>query len=382
MALMQIFSVPRPSGSPGEQQTLAALRDWLTQHGIAYRASPFRLYPYSNELTGLWLLLSSVLLTLTILLRWPWPMLVLVGVAMALVILNVVLGWPLVIWPIARTGQNILVNVTAAHPERELVIATHYDSKTELFDHTLMGTLFGRLPLCIGLAVVVLLLGGLDRALFPTGSPWSIAVQIASLALVLPVQYVVGAVGINLLPGRLIAQSSGAVDNGAACAILLALAEQLATSDGGLQHTNLTLAFFGGEEVGMQGSRAYVRSRAWPLPTAVINMELLGQNGPYVFWQSEGNVLTSAPTDRTLSTQVASIVQEQTGQPAQFVGGINSDGYSFIQAGLPTCVFGSYDTIHGGSGLHRPSDHPQRVAVERLPETVAILAAWVQWYDR
>ncbi len=378
---MQIFSVPRPSGSPGEQQTLVALQGWLAQRGIDYQVSRFRIYPYSNELIGLWLLLSSVLLTLTVVLRWPWPMLVLVGLAMACVIANVVLSWPLVIWPIAGTGENVLVHFTAAQAQRELVIATHYDSKTELFDHTITGQLFGRLSLCIGLALVVLLLGGLDRALFTTGSPWSLAIQIVSLILVLPVQIVVGAVGLNLLPGRWIRQSQGAIDNGAACAILLGLAEQLAIADL-LQNTHVTLAFFGGEEVSMQGSRAYIRSRTWALPTAVINLELLGQNGPYVLWRYEGNVLTSVPTDSALSAQVASIVQEQTGQPAQFVGGINSDGYAFIQAGLPTSVFGSYDTIQGGSGLHRPSDNPDRVVTERLAETVAILAAFVQGYDQ
>lgn len=379
--LMRIFSVPRPSGSPGEQQTLAALRSWLNRYGIAHETSHFRLYPYSNELIGLWLLLSSLLLTLTVLLRWPWPMLLIVGLLIALVIANVVLAWPLVVWPIARTGQNLVLTFSAAQPERELLIATHYDSKTELFDHTITGRLFGQLPLCIGLSVVILLLGTLDRAFFSAGSAWSLAVLVLSLLLVLPVQLVIGAVGLNLLPGRLIAQSHGAVDNGAACAILLGLAKQLADAEQPLQHTVVTLAFFGGEEVSMQGSRAYIRSRPWPRPSVVVNLELLGQNGPYVLWQYDGNVLTSVTTDRILNTQVAAIIKEQTGQPAQLVGGINSDGYPFIQAGLPTCVLGTYDTRQGGNGLHRPSDHPERVVTQRMPETVAILAALVRQYD-
>ena len=92
-------------------------------------------------------------------------------------------------------------------------------------------------------------------------------------------------------------------------------------------------------------------------------------------------VLTSVTTDRILNTQVAAIIKEQTGQPAQLVGGINSDGYPFIQAGLPQCVLGTYDTRQGGNGLHRPSEHPKRVVTQRMPETVAILAALVRQYD-
>jgi Zn-dependent M28 family amino/carboxypeptidase len=160
--------------------------------------------------------------------------------------------------------------------------------------------------------------------------------------------------------------------------ILLGLAERLAQGSVVLGKTQVTLAFFGGEEVSMQGSRAFVRSRPWNMPTAVINLELLGQNGPYVTWQSEGNVLTSAPTDPRLSEQVRSVIADVTGQPARPIGGINSDGYSFILVGLPTCVLGSYDRVQGGGGLHRPTDAPSRVELGRLAETIQILEECVQ----
>jgi hypothetical protein len=107
----------------------------------------------------------------------------------------------------------------------------------------------------------------------------------------------------------------------------------------------------------------------------------MGQNGPYVYWRSEGNVLTSAPTDARLNTAVSAVVQEVTGQPAQAVGGINSDGYSFIQAGIPTCVLGSHDRELGGGMLHRPTDNLARVDLTRLPESVEILTLLAQRYD-
>jgi Zn-dependent M28 family amino/carboxypeptidase len=226
----------------------------------------------------------------------------------------------------------------------------------------------------------VIVLGALDRLFFVAGSSWSAAVQVVSILLALPVLVVVGAVGVNLLPGRLIEQSQGAVDNGAACAIVLALAARLSQAQ--LSQTRVTLAFFGGEEVSMQGSLAYVRGRAWPLPTAAINLELMGQRGPFVIWQREGNVLTSVPTDPALNQQVAAVVAEVTGGAPALVGGINSDGYSFIRNGIPACVLGSYDPQQGGGGLHRPTDSLERVALERLPVAVAILERLAGQYER
>jgi hypothetical protein len=349
----------------------------LDQRGIRYQTQRFRLFPCSNELIGIWLLLAVLLLAATVVLRLVWPTLAFVALGMALVIINVVLGWPLVVWPIASTGENLLVTFEPEQYQRELVIATHYDSKTELFDHTITGTLFGYLPHAIGFAIIILLLGILDRIVFLSGSTGAIAIQVVSVLLTIPVVWVVGAVGLNLIPGRWIAQSEGAVDNGAACIILLGLAEQLAQGTIAHAGTRITLAWFAGEEVSMQGSHAFLHSRSWPLPTTAVNLELLGQDGPYVLWQSEGNVLTSAPTDPQLNTYMATIVERVTGQPAALVGGINSDGYAFIKAGIRTCVFGSYDKQYGSSGLHRPTDNRERVVPERLVQCVSILEALI-----
>jgi hypothetical protein len=376
--LMQIFARPRPSGSSGEQRTLQALLAWLQAHAIPSTIQRFRLFPYSNELIGLWLLASVIALTATIGLRLPWLWLVGVGIAILLVIANVVTGLPLVTWLIPGVGENVILTFDPPGTiEREVVVSTHYDSKTELFDHTITGNLFGKLPAAIGLAALALVLGAIDQLLLSAQSDLSLGLRVVGLLICLRVARVVGLVGLNLIPGRWIAPSQGAIDNGAACVITLRLAERLAAKTISHPGTRVTLALFAGEEVSMQGSRAWLRSRPWPYPISVINLELLGQNGPYVIWQNEGNVLTSAPTDTALNQRVAATILATTGNAAQLVGGINSDGYTFVKAGIPTCVLGSYDHEQGGSGLHRPSDNLARVQPERLDETVAILAAFL-----
>jgi hypothetical protein len=378
--LMQIFALPRPSASVGEARTIRAIKQWLEQRGIAYTSQPFWLFPYSNELIGLWLLTSASLLSATAIFHWPWWMLLVVAILMAAVITNVVSGLPLAVWMIPTRGENLLITIEPpglpAH--QELVIASHYDSKTELFDHVTTGRLFRQLPRCIGLAIAVIVIGLLERVLLEPGILLQQIVWIAQIGLSLPILLVIGLVGLNLIPGRVIEQSSGAVDNGAACAVILGLAERLQQQPDLLGSTRITLALFGGEEVSMQGSLAYVRGRSWDLPTRAINLELLGQRGPYVIWQAEGNVLVSAATDTQVAAEITQAVAAVTGQAVHMIGGINSDGFSFVRHGIPTCTFGSYDPIQGGGGLHRPSDNLARVEIERLLETEAILCELIR----
>ena len=86
--------------------------------------------------------------------------------------------------------------------------------------------------------------------------------------LTLPMLFLAFGLGLNLSTGRLLKPSQGAVDNGAACAILLGMADRRAFlanlqspipnfHNYPLPNTRVTIALFTGEEVQMQGSRAY-----------------------------------------------------------------------------------------------------------------------------
>jgi hypothetical protein len=70
-----------------------------------------------------------------------------------------------------------------------------------------------------------------------------------------------------------------------------------------------------------------------------------------------------------------------TGRPAQPAGPINSDGYSFLRAGIPAAVLGTYHSNWVDRGFHLPSDNLERVVMARLPEGVEILAQFVQRLD-
>jgi len=148
-----------------------------------------------------------------------------------------------------------------------------------------------------------------------------------------------------------------------------------------LARTRVTIALFGGEEVALQGSRAYVASRDWPLPTMAINLELMAQDGDYVIWEHESNTLRRIPTPPELNQAVAAVVADVTGDSPRFIRSLMSDGFSLLSAGIPTTVLGTYHSQMEGGGLHRPTDNLARVVTPRLDEGVEVLALLLEKYD-
>jgi Zn-dependent M28 family amino/carboxypeptidase len=214
------------------------------------------------------------------------------------------------------------------------------------------------------------------------GSPWSSLTFWLGVLLSLPLLILAWGIGLNMSLGRLRAPSQGAVDNGAACAILLGLACQVQDGEVQLDQTRLTLALFTGEEVNMQGSRAYVKSREWPLPSLAVNLEVMAQDGAYVLWDYDGTSLELAPTSEVLNGILRETIEELTGVSPVSGGPVNSDAYSFIRNGIPATTLGTYDKELVDRGFHGPEDNLDRVVIERLPEAVSILTSFIQRFDR
>ncbi len=373
--LMKILSRPRPSGSPTERETIRFLQNWLKEHGLPCRMQPFTLYPYFFVCIGVWLIGMYTLLSVSVWLRWGWlsTLIAILGVLGGL--LDTALDLPLVSWPGRTTGQNLLIEFDVPQPKRELIISAHYDSKTELFDHQVRYFFIRNLRIGIALALLLCLLAPWGQYL---AAPWGNAHHILCVFLTLPLLFLAWGLGLNLSLGRLRRPpSQGAVDNGAACAILLGLAQHLSEGRIELKNTRLTLALFGGEEVNMQGSRAYALSRSWTIPSTALNLEIMGQDGEYVYWERDGTALKLLPTDSTLNQAVSRAVQEVTGKEAIPAGPISSDGYSFLRAGIRVTTLGTLDRRLGARGFHMHSDNLGRVKMTRLLEGVEILARFI-----
>jgi len=369
--LMKILSIPRPNGSAAERETGRALQEWLTRHGIPYQLQTFHVYPYFFECIGLWLILSRTLLAIAIWDRWGWVALLIALLGLLGGTLDTAIYLPLVTWPGMRRGKNILIEFEPENPKHEIIFSAHYDSKTEVLDHRRRMFFLERLKFGIFLTLVLGIWGPLQRGF--AASPWGEIIFWVGVALTVPMLFLAWGFGLHLLLGRLLEPSTGAVDNGTSCAILLGLAERLASDRALLADKKITLALFTGEEVNMQGSRAYVRERDWPLPAVAVNLEAMAQDGTTIYFEQEGTVFRLQPTSEKLNQAIVQATEQVTGQAAQPFGRVTSDGGTFVLAGIPATTIATLDTHLGETGFHRPADNLKRVVFERLPQSVEIL---------
>ena len=360
---------PRPNGSHALAAAVESVRDWLEALGLPVQLHPFRLRPYFMELLGLWLALGGLGLLAAASLRAGLAWL---GLPLALLLVAVPLAEtrflrPAVSGLVRRPAHNLAVtSPPAGQVLREVVVAAHLDTKTEWLDHARRRVLLrlGRPAMVLAVASGLLLA---LTALLP-------AARWAALLLALPVAAYGLGMGANLLGGRLSRRpSSGAVDDGAAVAVVLGLAARLQGGTPALRHTAVTLLVTVGEEAQMQGALAYVHGRAWPLPACAVNLELLGQDGSYVLWTENGTATLRHAMDPGLNDALARAVEGVTGCPAALLPLINDDALAFLRAGIPAATLGSLDTSLGDRGLHSALDHPGRVLPVRLDEAVEVL---------
>ncbi len=367
-ARLSCLREPRPNGSRALAAAVDSVRAWLEAAGCPVELVPFRLRPYFMELLGLWLALGGLTLLVA---AWagPWWF----GLPLALLLVAVPLAETRFIRPtisglVSRPAHNLAVAwAPLAETLREVVVVAHLDSKTELLDHA-------RRQVLVHLARPAMVLA-VACGLLLVVTPLLPAARWAALVLALPVAAYGLGMGANLAGGRLSRRpSSGAVDNGAAAAVALAVAARLQCGGFALRNTAVTLLLTVGEEAQMQGALAYVRGRTWPVPALAVNLEVLGQDGPYLLWTENGTSTLRLPMDPGLNAALARAVEGVTGhQPAQALG-INDDALAFLRAGVPAATLGSLYTALDAGGLHSALDHPGRVRPDRLDEVVEILA--------
>ena len=388
-ALMQVLSMPRPDGSAGERKARQQLKEWLDQHGIAYQVHPFRQTPFFFEWIGLWIIITRSLLTAAVWLRWGWVALLISVLSIPGGLVDYILHIPLVTWLGMRVGENLIIPIEpTGTAEQEAILSAHYDSKTELLDHHQRMFFLRNLPVGILLTLATGVLAAFERQLRIAGAPAAAPIYFAGVALTIPLLFLAWGLGLNLSLGRLLPQSQGAVDNGTACAILLGLAAELIGcgeenqgNTSPLRRTRVTLALFSGEEINFQGSRAYAERRSYPLTTVVVNMEAMAQDGGYVTWEFDGSLFRQLPTSVELNAALAKSVEAVSGEQVRSAGHMLSDGGSFLAAGIPAAVLGTYDRELRDTGFHRPTDNLARVDFDRLGEGAAILAHFLKAVD-
>jgi hypothetical protein len=257
--------------------------------------------------------------------------------------------------------------------QRRLVLAAHYDTKTDLLDHVQRAPVDRLAAPVLALA----LLGALAAGLAPRAGRAAPGLRrlghAAGWAAALFGAYAFLAFSAGAFVPR---RSPGALDDGGACAVLVRLAERLAAQP--LAHTDVEIALFSAEEVGVQGSFVYARrhfARPSRLPTFVVNLEGLGASAQHAVLPVERSLLRTFEPDPQLVALLDEVHRGRFGRPLGTlpVGG-STDAGSFLALGVPAVTLTSREPgADVPRGLHSARDARGRLDPAALDASVAYL---------
>jgi hypothetical protein len=372
--LPHLSEAPRENGTDGLATAAAFITAQLDRVGVRWTLQEVLVHPLEPVALGLvvfslccaywWLLRRSHVRAATA------TALLLAAVPIAQ------LDWQVPLTP-GHTARevNVLGVVSAAEPTQRIVLTAHYDTKTELTDHIV------RLPVRIagGLILIAAILATpftarLKSRVWERVLGASVLAYGALFALVFS--------GGALQPKR----SPGALDNGAACAVLLAAAARL--SDGeALDTTEVIFAFFAGEEVGAQGSWAFVDDHLSSLParrTFVVNLDPVGASDDLTIVHGEGGLLRSFKPDRSVVSLLDAAHHRVLGRPiAHTRGGGLTDAFPFLARNIPAAtIVSSVSPFVLPRGLHTHADVASRIDRAALDRTLEFVIEVVRAFDR
>jgi hypothetical protein len=256
--LLPSLDFARENGTEGLLRAQTALDSILQSAQAPVQLEPFSSSPHRFVAASLCLLVVAACIVLGSArphLRWTLVQLVCLGVALVFVT-----GGFDVLLP-HTSSRNLLVEVAPRSTELQTVmLSAHYDSKTEPFDHVTRSVLLLAMFLLIPFAAVA------QHRIEQPLQRWLVSLPAAVVVTLMAVQ------GLGSIAP--IERSHGMRDNATACALIAELCSRALHQP--LEHTRLQFAWWAAEEIGAQGSQAWVQHHAGELPDVVLNLELIG----------------------------------------------------------------------------------------------------------
>ncbi|HEY5659040.1 MAG TPA: M20/M25/M40 family metallo-hydrolase [Myxococcota bacterium] len=379
--LARLAELPRENGSPELQRALDFLGEALLRAGADVERIPFLAQPYGLRMLGVAALVGGLLYGRFARARRWRAALAVALLTPLLLVAQVDQIVPLLGRIGAQTQQHLAARIAPERVEQRLIFAAHYDTKTDALDHVERVPALAAAVAIAPLLALAALAGALLRdparvravRLLLHLSPWLAALSGA---------LVFAALSAGAFAPR---RSPGALDDGAACAVLVRLVEALAAAPA-LQRTEVVVLLFSAEEVGAQGSWAYARERLAEVPTqptAVVNLELLGAGRQHAVLGSEHFALRRFAPDPALVERLAAAHRTALGSDLARTrfGGV-TDARSFLAHGIPAATVVSRDPgQHLPRGLHSAADDRSRVDTGALEASLAFLLTLTRDFD-
>ncbi len=382
LLLAKLAETPRENGTAALHETARFLFDQLSRTGLDVERVAFTAQPWTLRLAGV-IALAGGLLYWRLMRAGRARAALAVAVAFPLLLLAQ-LEWqiPVFGWIGAESQDHVLARRPAQKPEQRLILAAHYDTKTDALDHV------ERSPVdLLALPVIPLMwLGALAaiRAGRVPGRSRGLA-RLGSLAAWSAAGYGVASFVALSAGAFLPARSPGALDDGGACAVLVRVAEELAARPPPAR-TDVEVLLLSAEEVGVQGSWAYAAQRfAAPLdlPTFVVNLEGIGASARLQVLARERFTLRSFEPDARVTELLGDRYHMLFGRPLERTAfGGATDARSFLAHGIPAATLVSREPGGGLTrGLHSARDTRARLDETALESSVAFLLDLVSAAD-
>ena len=385
--LLAHLSIARPNHSAALEETAAYIKTLLSGWGIQFTVQEFTLRPYMQPLIALTIVLLAILLFILVLKRKPLGIL-LVALAIPLVLfLEFELFIPLVTGLITRGGENIIVNYSVTNPSRELVFAAHYDTKTDFWDHIQRSRVYAFIPVAAVLGLGLGIFAFFEKRKPALQKKWVRVTTLVAAGLTVVIWFMVslGFGGYFFLPKE--RQSFGSVDDGGSVVALLALARDIHDGKVDTGNSNITIVLTSGEEVSLQGADAYVNKRFGSgqkpaVPVSMVNLELVGQNGPMVYWKKDGQFLIFYNADAGLAERLGAAWKEVSGTAIEPHLVITDDAQRFMAAGIPSITIGNSGLPGLGEGyFHSNRDNLERINPDNLKLMIRALERYIESYN-
>jgi acetylornithine deacetylase/succinyl-diaminopimelate desuccinylase-like protein len=380
--LIHLAEIPRENGTAALHQTASYLVETFRAAGIEAQRVPFTAHPFETRFLGLFVFASCAFyfyLTRRKNFLAAGALSLLIPVV---AVLDVEFGLPLFGGLRMERQENIVARIPARSPTQRLVFTAHYDTKTDLFDHVVRAPITAlAFPLC-GLMLV----GALAGLVVRNSSRRSRALE-SSVNLVGVVALFYGPTFLLAFSaGALLsARSPGALDDGAACAVLVRVATELAQASP-LEQTDVQIILFSGEELGAEGSALYVKSR-FPerdsLPTYVVNLDPVGATPRLAVLGKEARLLRTYHPDPRIVAGLDRALLETTGSSLRLTshGGL-TDAVSFEAHGIPAAtLISEVPPFIIPRGMHTAKDNRSRIDLSSLDLVKGLIIRFVQEAD-
>jgi len=381
------LSIPRPSQSQALEETVKYIQALLKGWGIQYAVLDFSLRPYMQLIVGSIILLLAILLFILLLKKKSIAALIVAVVIPFLLIAEFELFIPVVSGIIQKAGQDIIIINNVPNPVRELVFAAHLDSKTDFWDHIQRARVYGLIPIAVvlGLILAIFTLFSRKYASLKKKAVTAVVITLAGIVVVYWGLVFLGFGGYIFLPPD--RQSYGSVDDGASVAALLAMSRDIHDGKVALGNSRVTILLTSGEETNLQGADAYVHALFYKgarhdLPLSLVDLELVGQNGPMIYWKKDGEFLIFYNADPGLVTRIGEAWKAESGKDLEPGPTYSTDdAQRFMAAGIPAVtISNSGEPGLGVTGFHSIADNPARLNVDNLKLMIRVLERYIESY--